>query len=130
MPTPSPIRDRLLSSNTFSSKIVIVKVPAKDPKDPPEDLRVLVRQPTVGQRSEILAQMKVGKDGELRSGDGLSRGMALAIIRCARDPDSNGEIFTLEDLDSLVGQPSGSWFDDLAGEAMSLMNDAAENAKK
>lgn len=126
-PVPSPLRDRLLSNNTFATKIVTVKVPGEKG---PEEVKVLVRQPSVGQRSEIMAQMKVGRDGELRSGDGLSRGMALAIIHCARDPDSNANIFTPEDIDGLVGQPSGSWFDDLAGEALTLMNDAAENAKK
>lgn len=129
-PVPSPLRERLLSNNTFATKLVIVKVPGKDPAGPKDEIKVLVRQPSVGQRAEIMAQMKVGRDGELRSGDGLSRGMALAIIHCARDPDSNAAIFTPEDLDSLVGQPSGSWFDDLAGEALTLLNDAAENAKK
>lgn len=126
----STIRNRLLKNNLFAEKTVSIKVPADDPAAPKEDLAVLLRQPTVGQRSEIMAQMKVGRDGDLRSGDGLSRGLGLAIIFCALEPDTRKPIFDLADLDSLVGQPAGSWFDELAAEAMGLMSEAADAAKK
>lgn len=124
------LRTRLLQNNLFAEKVVEVSVPATEPGGGPEALKVLLRQPTVGQRSEIMAQMKVGRDGDLRSGEGISRGMALAVIFCALEPDTRKPIFDIADLDSLVGQPAGSWFDALAADAMGLMAEASETAKK
>lgn len=131
----STIRTRLLKNNLFSEKTISIRVPAEadvpgEPPGPREDLAVLLRQPTVGQRSEIMAQMKVGRDGDVRSGDGLSKGLGLAIIFCALEPVTRKPIFDLADLDSLVGQPAGSWFDEVAAEAMGLMSEAADAAKK
>lgn len=126
----SSIRNRLLKNNLFAEKVVSVKVPAETPGEPSETLQVLLRQPTVGQRSEIMTQMKVGRDGDLRSGEGLSRGLGLAIIFCALDPETRAPIFEISDLDTLVGQPAGSWFDELATEAMGLLSEGAEAAKK
>lgn len=124
------LRTRLLQNNLFAEKVVEVSVPATELGGGPEALKVLLRQPTVGQRSEIMAQMKVGRDGDLRSGEGISRGMALAVIFCALEPDTRKPIFDIADLDSLVGQPAGSWFDALAADAMGLMAEASETAKK
>lgn len=127
---PSPIRQRLLKNNLFAEKTVAVRVPSETPGGEPEAVQVLLRQPTVGQRSEIMTKMKVGRDGDLKSGEGLSRGLALAIVFCALDPESRAPIFDLADVDSLIGQPSGSWFDELATEVMGLMAEASETAKK
>lgn len=126
----SNIRTRLLQNNLFAEKTMDLTVPSAAPGGEPETLTVLLRQPTVGQRSEIMTQMKVGRDGGLQSGDGLSRGLAMAIIFCTLDIETRKPIFELADLDSLIGQPSGSWFDDLATETMGLMADASEAAKK
>jgi hypothetical protein len=126
----SEVRAKLLRHNNFREKIVTVSVPSETPGEAPEQLKVLIRQPSVGQRSEIMAQMKVGKDLELKTGDGLSRGLALGIVYCALDPESRRPLFQVADIDSLIGSPSGSWFDTLANSVWSLMDEATEEAKK
>jgi hypothetical protein len=126
----SEVRAKLLRHNNFREKLVSIKVPASEPGTEAEVLEVLVRQPTVAQRNEIMAQLKVGKEGEVKSGDGLSRGLALGIVYCVLDKVARKPIFDISDLDALIGTPSGSWFDDLASAVMGLISDAQDEAKK
>ena len=123
----SNLRAQLLKSNVFRSKVVEVSVPQAEGE--PVTLAVRVKQPSVEERSIIFAEAKVSKSGEVNAG-GTARMGALAIVFCARDPETDEPIFTTEDIDTLLHTPANSWVDKLAAEVMSLLADAAEIAKK
>lgn len=130
----SELRTKLLKFNPFRERIVTIEI-AQQPTDdgaevPPETVEVKLKQPTAEERNVILAEMKANKDGILQNGAGLTRGLALAVIFCARDPKTNDAVFDMGDLDVLTHLPAGGWADRLAGQVMDLLNEAQAAAKK
>ena len=122
--TASDLRAQLLKSNQFRSRIVEVTLP-----DVAEPLKVKVKQPSVEERNAIFAGAKVSKGGDVDAGSSVKTG-ALAIIYCARDPDTDEPVFTVSDLDTLLSTPAGGWVDFLAAKVMEVLVEAQEIAKK
>ena len=121
------LRAQFLKSNPFRSRLVTVNVPQDE--GPALALTVKVKQPTVRERNEIFAETKVSKGGEVDAGSSAATG-AKAIIYCARHPDTDEPVFTLEDLATLLNTPAGGWVDTLSGEIMKVLVEAQDNAKK
>ena len=121
------LRASFLKSNPFRSRVVEVLVPQADAE--PLTLKVKVKQPSVAERNQIFAEAKVSKNGDVNAGASAKTG-ALAIIYCARDPDTDEPVFTIADLDTLLGTPAGSWVDFLAGKVMEVLVEAQDLAKK
>lgn len=119
----SDIRAQLLKSNKFRSRIVEVQLSET------EVLKVKVKQPSVEERNAIFSGAKVNKSGEVTAGDSGRTG-ALAIIHCARDPDTDEPIFSIADLDTLLSTPAGGWVDFLAARVMEVLVEAQDIAKK
>ncbi len=126
------IRASLLKHNPFKSRIVEISVPGEPLKDgspgTPEVLKVKVKQPSVEERQAIFAEAKVGRDGAVSASS--SKTAALAIIYCARDPDTDEPVFTAADIDTIMQSPAGGWVDLLSQKVMELLSEAAESAKK
>lgn len=125
----STIRAQLLKSNKFRSRIVEVSIPSDDPAAEPATLKVKIRQPSVEERNAIFSDAKVAKDGSVSAG-GSARTGALAIIYCARDPETDEPVFAHADLDSLLQCPAGGWVDFLSAKVMEVLVEAQDIAKK
>jgi hypothetical protein len=117
-------RSKLLKFNPFRFEILDVKVPCEDGST--EILRVKVRQPSVGQRTQILAARIAENDAKA-----LARAQALAVVLCSLEPDgSDKPVFEMSDVDALIDGPAGGWVDQLANKAMALVSEGADAAKK
>lgn len=88
----------------------------------------MLRQPSVAQRDRIIAAAQ-GSGGKM-DGDKIARGQALATIYCALDPESEQPIFTEADIEALVESPAGGPMDQLALQAMKLMEVAQSTVSK
>ena len=88
---------------------------------------VEVRQPTVGQRSRILTAAGGGTTGEIKD---FSKLQIAAIMHCCYVPNTEEHIFEKADEATLMNMPSGGWVDELAAEAVRLMNTEAEQDAK
>lgn len=121
------LRQALLQSTPFVEEKVTVTVP--DGKGGVSEQVILVRQPTVGGRDRIVAEMQDGGDKRV-NGAGLARAQALSVVLCCLDPQTRAPIFTEADVETLIESPAGSFVDVLANTAMSLMGAAQTNASK
>jgi hypothetical protein len=122
------IRQRAFSSRNARNKIVKLKMDG-------EETEVLVRQPTLKQRSAIIEAMgELDKDGNTKSVAKAMEGKLLAILYCACDPESQPPftpLFTAQDRENLLAQPAGGWLDELAGECLSMLQaEPKEQAKQ
>lgn len=88
---------------------------------------VEIRQPTVGQRSRILTAAGGGTTGEIKD---FSKLQIAAIMSCCYVPGTQEHVFEKADEKSLMDQPAGGWVDELAAEAVRLMNTEAEQDAK
>jgi hypothetical protein len=129
----SDLRNNFLKYKSFTSHIVEVDVPVPPAEDgtvlPPEKLSVRVKQPSVAERTAIFSEAKVSKAGDVNVSSS-ARTNLLAIVHCVRDPATDLPVFTVADVDSMMGFPSGSWVDVLAGKVMEVIAEAHEAAKK
>lgn len=95
-----------------------------------EGVKVLVKQPTVKDRSDI-GKMSVDIDVETKEISFNQLAFQIyGIIRCALDPETKKPLFTEADFDSLVNFPTGSWVDDLGSKVSEILNVDSEDKKK
>lgn len=80
-----------------------------------------VRQPTVKRRKEILNAV-TDESGNVDGGDLV----VWAAIHCTFEPDSDEKVFSEEDFDAFMEQPTGSFVDDFGQAALELMNVSGE----
>lgn len=129
---PNDIRSKLLRYNPFRSELVQVALPQPPADDgapvADEVITVLVKQPTVAERNQILAKMKSGANGVETSS--ALESYATAVALCVKHPDTGEPIFAADVLDTLRELPAGGWVDLLAGKVFSLMNASTESTKK
>lgn len=111
----------LLLKNAFRQKEIRLNIEG-------QSVPVTLRQMTVGQRAEVQAALKVGRDGSISGG--LARGFALAVVHCCLHAETGQPLFEVADVDSLINTPAGGWVESLGAEIMSLIGEAAEDAKK
>jgi hypothetical protein len=120
------LRTALLQFVPFREKLVILETPQPDGSF--TETKVLLRQPSVAQRDRIIAAAQ-GANGKM-DGDRIAKGQALATIYCALDPETKQPIFTEADVEALVDSPAGGGLDQLALQAMKLMEVASQNVTK
>ena len=122
------LRDRALRFAPFREKLVKVSVPRETGEN--EELEFLLRQPTVAQRNRILAESQAVKKGGDVDAGGIGRAQAMSVILCALDPLDKSPAFSDGDLESLLNLPAGGWLDELSSQAMGLMSEGEQAAKK
>lgn len=123
----SELRSQFLRYNPFRSRVVEVTIPSPE-GEPAVVLKVKIKQPSVQERQAIFADAKVSRNGEITTNN--ARTGALAIIQCARDPDTDAPIFEGSDLDSILASPAGGWVDFLSAKVMEVLVEANDLAKK
>ncbi|QDP63943.1 MAG: hypothetical protein Unbinned3992contig1000_57 [Prokaryotic dsDNA virus sp.] len=85
-----------------------------------EGITIEVRQPTVGQRSRMLAAGGMSsKSTELTN---IGAMQVAAVIECTYMPGTGKKLFEWTDEEVIQQLPTSSWFDDVAGIAMEMMN--------
>jgi len=95
-----------------------------------DGISIEVRQPTVGQRSRMLAAGGINaKSSDL---DDIGAMQVAAVIECSYHPGTGKKIFEWTDEEVIKSLPTTSWFDDVAALAMNMMGDgeAAEALPK
>lgn len=95
-----------------------------------DGVSIEVRQPTVGQRSRMLAAGGIStKNSEL---DDIGAMQIAAVIECAYHPGTGKRLFEWTDKEVIENLPTSAWFDDVAALAMNMMGDseAAEELPK
>ncbi len=122
----SDIRSKLLAHNPFRSKEFDIEVPGPDGAS--ATVRVKIKQPSVAERNAIFAEARLNKNGEV-TGAAAKTGV-LAIIHCVRDPDTDEQVFSSNDIDALSNTPAGGWVDTLSAKVMEVLSDDSANAKK
>jgi hypothetical protein len=122
----SKLRDKALRFTPFREKALEIKVPTETGE--PEVLKFLLRQPSVSQRNQILAESR-SEDAKKLDAGGLGKAQCMAVILCALDPDTRQPAFDVSDLDTLLGLPAGGWLDELSGAVMGLMAEGEQAAK-
>ena len=93
-----------------------------------DGVMIEVRQPTVGQRSRML--QRGGLDGNSGQVSDIGAMQVAAVIECCYHPGSGKRLFDWTDEEVIQNLPTSSWFDDVAGLAMELMNTEPEAAGK
>ena len=84
-----------------------------------DGVSIEVRQPTVGQRSRMLAAG--GLDGKSAEVNDVGAMQVAAVIECCYMPGGK-RLFEWTDEEVIKQLPTTSWFDDVAGLAMELMS--------
>ena len=93
-----------------------------------EGITIEIKQPTVGQRSRML---KAGGLSATNSSVEDIGGMQIAaVIECCYHPGSGKRLFDWTDEEVIKSLPTSSWFDEVAGIAMELMNTEPSEAGK
>jgi len=82
-----------------------------------ESVKVEVRQPSIKVRNELIKRC-MDKDGNMDNMEFMVQSAILLVY----DPDSGEPLFTKEDYDSLISQPSGGFVDQFSAEAMGLLS--------
>lgn len=121
------LRAALLQFTPFREQPVILEMPQPDGSF--TETHVLLRQPTVAQRDKIIAAAQGGGGGKM-DGSSIARGQALATIYCALDPETKQPLFTEADIEALTESPAGGALDQLALQAMKMMEVAQKSASK
>lgn len=90
-------------------------------------IEVEVREPSIAARAAILRASKV-QSGKADDVD-LAALQLEAVLSCVYVPGTQQLVFEAGDKKALLEQPSGGYFDELAGVALRLMNvEAAEES--
>jgi len=84
-----------------------------------------IRQPSVSARSELTKQC-TGSDGQIN----MFKFLVWLVIELTYEPNTDNKVFTAEDYDTLVGQPTGGFVDAFSEVAASLVNVDMEDKKK
>jgi len=95
-----------------------------------DGISIEVRQPTVGQRSRMLAAGGISaKSTDL---DDIGAMQIAAVIECSYHPGTGKHLFEWTDEEVIKNLPTSAWFDDVAALAMNMMGDeeAAEALPK
>lgn len=87
-----------------------------------------IRQPTVGQRSRMLKAGGLNASNANVSDIGAMQ--IAAVIECCYHPGSGKRLFQWTDEEVIQNLPTSSWFDEVAGLAMDLMNSEPAEAGK
>lgn len=82
---------------------------------------VEIRQPSVKRRKEILNSV-TDENGNVDGGDLV----VWAAIYCTFEPGGNEPVFSEEDYDAFMEQPTGSFVDEFGQAALELMNVSGE----
>ena len=93
-----------------------------------EGISIEIRQPTVGQRSRMLAAG--GMSTKNQDLDNIGGMQVAAVIECCYHPGSGKKIFEWTDEDVIKSLPTTSWFDEVATIAMEMMSDEPSEAAK
>ena len=86
-----------------------------------EGVKAEVRQPSIKRRKEILNSV-TDEDGNVDGGDLI----VWAAIYCTFEPGGNERVFSEEDYDAFLEQPTGGFVDEFGQAALELMNVSAE----
>ena len=89
-----------------------------------EGLSVIVKEPSVAQRTKILQKSKVQSAQAKGDFDRIDTGkmQAYAIIECTYTPDGE-QVFTEADLTSILNSPTTTeWLDQVGEIALNLLN--------
>jgi hypothetical protein len=93
-----------------------------------EGTTIEVRQPTVGQRSRML--QAGGLNASNANVNDIGSMQVAAVIECCYHPGSGKRLFQWTDEEVISNLPTSSWFDEVAGIAMDLMNTEPSEAGK
>jgi hypothetical protein len=108
------LRSALSATPAFKSTKVVV-----------DGREIEIREPTVKDRAAIFRAAKIPGTGEFDN----ARVQVEAVMACAFVPGTQEKVFEVADLDMLLAQPVGGWFDDLQVAAMTFINGSAAAAK-
>jgi len=89
-----------------------------------DKLSVVVKEPSVAQRTKILQKSKVQSAQANGDFDTIDTGkmQAYAVIECTYTPDGE-KVFDEADLDSMLNSPStAKWLDKVGEVALNLLN--------
>ena len=92
-----------------------------------DGILIEVQQPTVGQRGRMLKRGGLDGTGAIDDFAGMQ---IAAVIECCYHPGSGKKIFEWTDEEVIENLPTSSWFDEVAGIAMDLMNAKPADAGK
>ena len=91
-----------------------------------DGISIEVRQPTVGQRSRMLAAGGISTTkSEL---DDIGAMQIAAVIECSYHPGTGKRLFEWTDKEVIENLPTSAWFDDVAALAMNMMGDEPAEA--
>lgn len=124
------IRERLLSTSarSLSRRIITLKNLPTGDDGSVEDIAVLVKTPTVGQRNAMFGEIDAG--GVQKFGaDKLSKMQLQSVIQCCLDPTTEKPIFEATDEALLLALPANGWFDTLSQAVNELAAEAQAAAK-
>ena len=93
-----------------------------------EGVTIELREPTVGQRSRMLAAGGVSASNSDITDIGAMQ--VAAVIECCYHPGTGKKLFNHVDKESIEALPTASWFDDVATAAMNLMSAEPDAAGK
>ena len=91
-----------------------------------DGISIEVRQPTVGQRSRMLAAG--GINGKSQDLNNIGAMQVAAVIECCYHPGTGKKIFEWTDEEVIKNLPTTSWFDEVATLAMNMMGDEPAEA--
>lgn len=119
------IREKTVGmAKNFKQKEIVI--------DEEEDLKVIVKEPSVAQRTKILQKSKVQSAQAKGDFDRIDTGkmQAYAIIECTYTPDGE-KVFAETDLDSILNSPTtAKWLDEVGEVALNLLNVQEEEEVK
>lgn len=81
-----------------------------------------IRQPSVSVRSKILKKSSISDDIDDFGKVEFDKMQIFAVIYCTYIPDTDERVFDESDIPALKDQPTDSFVDEFAAEAMKLMN--------
>lgn len=112
MSNAKAIRDKTLGAKKgFKTKNVQLE----------DGTEVEIRQPSIKRRKEIMNAV-TDEQGNVDGGDLV----VWAAIYCSFVPGENETVFSEEDYEALLEEPTGSFVDDFGQAALELMNVSAE----
>ena len=97
-----------------------------------DELEVVVKEPSVAQRTKILQNSKIQSAQANGDFDTIDTGkmQAYAVIECTYTPDGK-RVFEEADLDSILNSPSTTeWLDKVGEIALNLLNVQDEDEVK
>jgi len=99
--------------------------------DEDDDLYVIVKEPSVAQRTQILQKAQAQSAGVEGDFDKIDTGkmQVYAIINCTYTPDGE-KVFDEADVENMLNTPTTvEWLDEVGEVAMNLMNVQEDEGK-